>query len=66
MKPILKRLKSKTYRAAIVGAALVIIEHNSGFFSAYLPESVRQLAVLFWPLLMITLREFTSTPVSEK
>lgn len=66
MKPILKRLKSKTYWAAILGSALVVVEHNAQFFSQYLPADVRQLSVLMWPVLMIALRELTTTPVSEK
>lgn len=66
MKAILKRLKSKTYWAAIVGALLLVIEHNSGIFSAYLPESIRSLAVLLWPVLMVGLRELTTTALSDK
>lgn len=66
MKAIVKRLKSKTYWAAILGALLLVIEHNSGIFSLYLPESVRSMAVLLWPVLMVALREVTTTAVSEK
>ena len=66
MKAITKRLKSKTYWAAIAGATLVVLEQNSGAFSAYLPESIRNLAVLMWPVLMVALREMTTTSVGEK
>lgn len=66
MKAIAQRLKSKTYWAAVIGAALVVLEQNSGVFSAYLPESLRGIAVLMWPVLMIALREVTTTPVAEK
>ena len=66
MKAIIKRLKSKTYWAAVVGAALVVLEHNSGVFSAYLPESMRAMAVLMWPILMVALRELTDKPLSAK
>lgn len=66
MKAIIKRLKSKTYWAAVVGAALVVLEQNSGVFSAYLPESMRAMAVLLWPVLMIALREVTTKPVRDK
>lgn len=66
MKAIVKRLKSKTYWAAILGALLMVVEHNSGFFGAYLPESVRSMAVVLWPVLMVALREVTTTAVSEK
>lgn len=66
MKSIIKRLKSKTYWAAITGALLVVLEQNSGVFSAYLPESVRSMAVLMWPVLMVALREVTTKPVADK
>jgi len=66
MKAIIKRLKSKTYWAAIIGALLLVLEQNSGVFSAHLPESVRSIAVLIWPVLMVALRELTTKPVSEK
>ncbi len=66
MNAITNRLKSKTYWAAIVGALLLVIEHNSGIFSAYLPESIRSMAVLLWPVLMIALREVTKTALSDK
>lgn len=63
---IIKRLKSKTYWAAIVGALLMVIEHNSGFFSTFLPDSVRTMAVLMWPVIMVALREVTTTALAEK
>lgn len=66
MKAIIKRLKSKTYWAAILGALLVVLEQNSGVFSAYLPESMRSMAVLMWPVLMVALREVTTKPVADK
>lgn len=66
MKPIIKRLKSKTYWVAILGTGLMVLEHNAQFFSQYLPAEVRQMAVVMWPVLMIALRELTTTPVSEK
>lgn len=66
MKAIIKRLKSKTYRVAIVGALVLVVEHNSGFFASFLPESIRALAVMLWPVLMITLREVTTKPLAEK
>lgn len=66
MNAIIKRLKSKTYWAAILGTTLVVVEQNAQFFSHYLPESMRQLSILMWPVLMIALRELTDKPVSEK
>jgi uncharacterized membrane protein len=66
MNAIKQRLKSKTYWAAIIGALLVIIEQNSGVFSTFLPYSVRATAVMLWPVLMITLREVTTSALSDK
>lgn len=66
MRALIKRLKSKTYWAAILGAALVVLEQNSGIFSLYLPESIRTMAVLLWPVVMVALREATTKPVSAK
>lgn len=66
MKPIIQRLKSKTYWTAILGTALVALEQASGVVSQFLPESVRGLTVLMWPVLMVALRELTTQPVSEK
>ena len=66
MNAIVKRFKSKTYWAAIIGAVLLIIEQNSGLFSVYLPASIRSMAVLLWPILMITLREVTTSALADK
>lgn len=66
MNALKQRLKSKTYWAAIVGAVLVVVEQNSGIFSTYLPETIRSMAVLFWPVAMIALREVTTAALSDK
>lgn len=66
MDAIIKRLKSKTYWAAILGTVLVVLEKGGGVLSGYLPADMRALAVLFWPVLMIALREATTGPVSDK
>jgi len=66
MKRIIARLKSKTYWAAILGTTLVIVEQNSGVFSQFMPESMRSLTVLMWPVLMIMLREVTTTALADK
>jgi uncharacterized membrane protein len=66
MNAIIKRLKSKTYWAAVFGTLLVALENSSGVFGVYLPESMRPLAILFWPVLMIALREMTTAPVGQK
>ena len=58
LKLIRTRLKSKTYRAAMVGALLAMVESNSGILSALLPVAARPYAVMAWPILMITLRPY--------
>lgn len=65
-KLILARLKSKTYWAAITGAVLVLVEQNSGAISAMLPPGMRPMAVMLWPVLMITLREITTGALADK
>lgn len=66
MNPILQRLKSKTYWVAIIGALLTGMDASSGFFSQYFPLEVRPYIPLFWPVLMLALREITTTALSEK
>ena len=66
MNPILQRLQSKTYWVALIGALLTIIEANSGFISSFLPADYAKYAVMLWPVLMLTLRELTTTALSEK
>ena len=63
---IIQRLKSKTYRVAIIGALLSAIEANSGFFSQYIPLPERSYIVMLWPVLMLALREVTTTALAEK
>ncbi len=66
MNAVVQRLKSKTYWAAIIGALLIILEQHSGFFAAYIPEQYRVTILMLWPILMITLREVTTTALREK
>jgi len=63
---ITQRLKSKTYWVAIVGALLSTLEANSGFFSQYIPMPERTYIVLLWPVLMLALREVTTTALADK
>ena len=63
---ILQRLQSKTYWVAIVGALLTIIEANSGFISGFLPPAYAKYAVMLWPVLMLTLREITTSALADK
>jgi uncharacterized membrane protein len=66
MNLILQRLKSRTYWIAILGAVLTIIEANSGFISSFLPHTYAKYAVMLWPVLMLTLREVTTTAIANK
>lgn len=66
MHKIAQRLRSKTYWAAVVGTLLMVLEQNSGILSAYLGEALRPLAVVFWPVLMVALREVTTTALDDK
>jgi len=66
MNALIQRLKSRTYWVALVGALLTIVEANSGFFGQFIPMPYRTYAVLLWPVLMLVLREVTTTALSEK
>jgi uncharacterized membrane protein len=65
MDKILRRLKSKTYWAALVGAILTVVEVNSGVLSQLLPAGARAYAVMFWPVAMLVLREMTTTALND-
>jgi hypothetical protein len=62
----LQRIRSKTYGIAIVGALLTILEMHSNVITQYIPIDYRQYVVYLWPVVMITLREFTNTALSDK
>ena len=66
MTALLQRLKSRTYWVAIIGALLTIVEANSGFISSFLPTAYAKYAVMLWPVLMLTLREVTTTALADK
>lgn len=66
MNPILQRLKSKTYWVAIVGALLTVIEANSGFIGQFVPAPYRAYIIMLWPVLMLVLRELTTTALANK
>jgi branched-subunit amino acid ABC-type transport system permease component len=66
MSIIIQRLKSKTYWAAIIGALLTGLDAQSGFFSQYCPLEYRPFIPMFWPVLMLILRELTTSALSEK
>jgi len=66
MNAIVQRLKSKTYWAAIIGALLTILELNSNFLGQFIPPACRAWVVMLWPVLMLTLREVTTTALADK
>jgi uncharacterized membrane protein len=66
MNAIIQRLKSKTYWVALVGALLTVIETNSGFIGQLLPAPYNIYIVMLWPVLMLILREVTTTALSDK
>jgi uncharacterized membrane protein len=66
MNPIIQRLKSKTYWVAIVGALLTVIEANSGFIGQFVPAPYRAYIIMLWPVLMLVLRELTTTALANK
>lgn len=66
IKRIKKRLKSKTYWAALAGTVLTIIEANSQTLGQLFPQQYRAYTVMFWPLLMVVLRELTDDALENK
>lgn len=66
MSPIIKRLKSKTYWAAVIGAVLTVVEINNQIVTPLIPEAYRAYAVMFWPVLMLILRDMTTTALGDK
>ena len=66
MNILIQRLKSRTYWVATLGALLTIIEANSGFISSFLPAAYAKYAVMLWPVLMLTLRELTTSALADK
>lgn len=66
MNTILQRLKSKTYWVAIIGALLTAVEVNSGFLCSSIPVPYRNYVIMLWPVLMVLLREVTTSALSDK
>jgi uncharacterized membrane protein len=66
MNAILQRFKSKTYWVAIVGALLTAVEVNSGFLGSFIPMPYRNYIIMLWPVLMLVLREITTTALADK
>ncbi len=66
MNLILQRIKSKTYWIALVGALLTAIELNSNFLGQFIPVAYRSWVVMLWPVIMVVLREVTTTSLADK
>ena len=66
MQAIIQRLQSKTYWAAIIGALLTGLDAQSGFFSQYFPPAYRAYVPMLWPVLMMVMREVTTTALADK
>ena len=66
MNAIIQRLKSKTYWVALIGALLTAIEANSGFIGQFVPAPDRAYIIMLWPVLMLVLRELTTTALADK
>lgn len=60
------RLTSKTYLAAVTLAIVTAIDVNSGFVSGLLPPEYRPFLLMSWPILMMTLRELTTTSINKE
>ena len=66
MQAILQRFKSKTYWVAVIGALLTAIEVNSGFLGEFVPMPYRNYIIMLWPVLMLFLREITTSALTDK
>lgn len=66
MNTILQRFKSKTYWVALIGALLTVIEFNSGFLGSFIPMPYQSYIIMLWPILMVVLREVTTSALSDK
>jgi uncharacterized membrane protein len=66
MNLLIQRFKSKTYWVALIGALLTVAEVNSGFLSNFLPVFYRPYIIMFWPVIMLMLREMTTVALADK
>ena len=63
---ITQRLRSKTYLTALTLAAITAIDAQSAFLTGSLPAEYRPWCLLAWPVAMLTLREVTTSALSDK
>lgn len=66
MNLLLQRFKSRTYWVAVIGALLTTIEVNSGFLGSFVPMPYRNYIIMLWPVLMLFLREITTSALTDK
>jgi len=66
MNLLLQRFKSKTYWVAVIGALLTAIEVNSGFLGQFVSMPYRDYIIMLWPVLMLFLREITTSALTDK
>lgn len=60
------RLTSKTYIAALTMGLITVMEVNSPLLSTLVSPEHRPFLLALWPVIMMTLREVTNTPVNKK
>jgi hypothetical protein len=61
-----QRLTSKTYWAGIILALLTVVEVKVGIVAAYLPPEYRPYLIAVWPVVMMLMREVTTTALQDK
>lgn len=66
MEALKKRLKSKTYWAGISMAILTIVEANQQIIASLLPPKYHPYTPLIFPIVMLALREVTTSALADK
>jgi hypothetical protein len=66
MNAIMKRLKSRTYWAAMFSGALTIIEANYQVIAQLVPPKYQPYTPLIFPIVMMVMREVTKTAIEDK
>jgi hypothetical protein len=61
-----QRLTSKTYWAGIILALLTVVEVKAGIIAAYLPVEYQPYLIAVWPVVMMLMREVTTTALADK
>jgi hypothetical protein len=61
-----QRLTSKTYWAGIILALLTVVEVKVGIVATYIPPQYQPYLIAVWPVVMMLMREVTTTALSDK